>query len=132
MEKHQRSLSRYLSAFEICCCTLLCSGVDHKCPVQSHGGIAQYVDGLSIYVSGSWSIQILWTFSIYLEAVAIIPQLIVLQRFGEVENLVSTSVLLLCIKVCHPSTTSTLVDWELCVSPWSIQVTTAYQNVAVF
>mmetsp|Transcript_3263 Transcript_3263/g.6191 ORF Transcript_3263/g.6191 Transcript_3263/m.6191 type:complete len:218 (+) Transcript_3263:33-686(+) len=31
--------------------------------------------------------EILWTFSIYLEAVAIVPQLIMLQRHGEVENL---------------------------------------------
>ena len=32
-------------------------------------------------------IELLWTFSIYLEAIAIVPQLIVLQRFREVENL---------------------------------------------
>ncbi|CAB9512806.1 lumen protein-retaining receptor [Seminavis robusta] len=31
--------------------------------------------------------KMLWTFSIYLEAIAIVPQLIVLQRYGEVENL---------------------------------------------
>ena len=31
--------------------------------------------------------ELLWTFSIYLEAIAILPQLIVLQRYGEVENL---------------------------------------------
>ena len=31
--------------------------------------------------------QLLWTFSIYLEAAAIVPQLIVLQRYREVENL---------------------------------------------
>jgi len=31
--------------------------------------------------------DILWTFSIYLEAIAILPQLIVLQRYREVENL---------------------------------------------
>lgn len=31
--------------------------------------------------------ELLWVFSIYLEAVAILPQLIVLQRFREVENL---------------------------------------------
>lgn len=31
--------------------------------------------------------ELLWTFSIYLEAVAILPQLIVLQRYREVENL---------------------------------------------
>lgn len=39
--------------------------------------------------------QILWTFSIYLEAVAIVPQLILLQRYGEVENLTSNYVVLL-------------------------------------
>jgi hypothetical protein len=32
-------------------------------------------------------LEILWTFSIFLEALAIVPQLIVLQRFREVENL---------------------------------------------
>lgn len=32
-------------------------------------------------------LEYLWTFSIYLEAIAILPQLIVLQRYGEVENL---------------------------------------------
>lgn len=31
--------------------------------------------------------ELLWTFSIYLEAISILPQLIVLQRYGEVENL---------------------------------------------
>jgi len=39
--------------------------------------------------------EILWTFSIYLEAVAIVPQLILLQRYGEVENLTSNYVVLL-------------------------------------
>jgi len=34
-------------------------------------------------------VELLWTFSIYLEAIAIVPQLIVLQRFREVENLTS-------------------------------------------
>lgn len=33
--------------------------------------------------------QILWAFSLYLEAVAIMPQLFLLQRTGEVENLTS-------------------------------------------
>mmetsp|Transcript_3414 Transcript_3414/g.3816 ORF Transcript_3414/g.3816 Transcript_3414/m.3816 type:complete len:228 (+) Transcript_3414:75-758(+) len=31
--------------------------------------------------------ELLWTFSIYLESIAILPQLIVLQRYQEVENL---------------------------------------------
>ena len=38
-------------------------------------------------VSGFSVIELLWTFSIYLEAIAILPQLIVLQRYREVENL---------------------------------------------
>jgi len=32
-------------------------------------------------------LQLLWTFSIYLESIAILPQLIVLQRYREIENL---------------------------------------------
>jgi ER lumen protein retaining receptor len=32
-------------------------------------------------------VELLWTFSIYLESIAILPQLIVLQRYREVENL---------------------------------------------
>jgi len=32
-------------------------------------------------------LELLWTFSIYLESIAILPQLIVLQRYREVENL---------------------------------------------
>lgn len=32
-------------------------------------------------------IELIWTFSIYLESIAILPQLIVLQRYREVENL---------------------------------------------
>lgn len=37
--------------------------------------------------SNAGILELLWTFSIYLEAIAILPQLIVLQRYGEVENL---------------------------------------------
>lgn len=40
-------------------------------------------------------LEILWTFSIYLEAMAIVPQLIMLQRYGDVENLTSNYVVLL-------------------------------------
>lgn len=51
---------------------------------------------LAVVFNEEFSImEILWTFSIYLEAVAIIPQLILLQRHGEVENLTSNYVLLL-------------------------------------
>ena len=45
---------------------------------------------LACVINAEFSImEILWTFSIYLEAIAILPQLIVLQRYGAVENLTS-------------------------------------------
>ncbi|GBG29609.1 ER lumen protein-retaining receptor [Hondaea fermentalgiana] len=37
-------------------------------------------------------VELFWTFSIYLEAVAIMPQLILMQRFGNVENLTANYV----------------------------------------
>lgn len=40
-------------------------------------------------------VEMLWTFSLYLEAIAIVPQLIVLQRWREVENLTGHYVFLL-------------------------------------
>lgn len=46
-------------------------------------------DGYIKFGIGSYIMEILWTFSIYLEAVAIYPQLQVLQRMKEVENITS-------------------------------------------
>lgn len=43
----------------------------------------------------SFSCQVLWTFSIYLEAVAIIPQLLLLQRTQNIDNLTGNYVFLL-------------------------------------
>lgn len=42
-----------------------------------------------------WALQILWTFSIYLEAVAILPQLVMLQRTQNIDNLTGNYVFLL-------------------------------------
>ena len=39
--------------------------------------------------------QVLWTFSIYLEAVAILPQLVVMQRTQNIDNLTGNYVFLL-------------------------------------
>lgn len=39
--------------------------------------------------------QILWTFSLYLEAVAILPQLVLLQRTQNIDNLTGNYILLL-------------------------------------
>lgn len=47
------------------------------------------LSGLKSREINSLLAQILWTFSIYLEAVAILPQLFLLQRTGEVETLTS-------------------------------------------
>ncbi|KAH9727972.1 hypothetical protein KPL70_008855 [Citrus sinensis] len=41
------------------------------------------------------SVEILWTFSIYLEAVAILPQLVLLQRSRNIDNLTGNYVFLL-------------------------------------
>jgi ER lumen protein retaining receptor len=41
------------------------------------------------------ALQVLWTFSIYLEAVAIMPQLVLLQRTQNVDNLTGNYVFLL-------------------------------------
>ena len=46
-------------------------------------------------------VQILWTFSIYLEAVAILPQLVLLQRTQNIDNLTGNYVFLL---GCGPHT----------------------------
>eukprot|EP01038_Epipyxis_sp_PR26KG_P007856 gene7856-10664_t len=47
------------------------------------------------YIQGFNIIELFWTFSIYLEALAIVPQLIILQRYREVENLTGHYVFLL-------------------------------------
>ncbi|GMH75187.1 hypothetical protein TrVE_jg2159 [Triparma verrucosa] len=46
-------------------------------------------------IGGFNLMEMLWVFSIYLEAVAILPQLVVLQRYGEVENLTGNYILLM-------------------------------------
>ncbi len=40
-------------------------------------------------------LQVLWTFSIYLEAVAILPQLVLMQRTQNIDNLTANYVFLL-------------------------------------
>jgi len=48
---------------------------------------------LSLVLNSEFTvIELLWTFSIYLEAVAIMPQLIMIQRYGNVENLTANYV----------------------------------------
>lgn len=42
-----------------------------------------------------WLFEYLWAFSIYLEAIAILPQLILLQRHGIVENLTANYIVCL-------------------------------------
>jgi ER lumen protein retaining receptor len=50
-------------------------------------GITTHLVGLRRPYNSFDGFELLWTFSIYLESIAIVPQLIVLQRYAEVENL---------------------------------------------
>lgn len=54
-----------------------------------------FVLGLLINQDHRSPFEMIWAFSIYLEAVAILPQLFLLQKLGEVENLTSHYVALL-------------------------------------
>jgi len=49
--------------------------------------LAVFTTIISYGVTGFTFLELFWTFSIYLESIAILPQLIVLQRYREVENL---------------------------------------------
>jgi ER lumen protein retaining receptor len=50
---------------------------------------------ITIYFQGYDFMELMWNFSIYLEAICIVPQLIVLQRYQEVENLTANYVFFL-------------------------------------
>lgn len=51
---------------------------------------------LALVLHNSWSVtEILWTFSIYLESVAILPQLVLMQRTQNIDNLTGNYVVLL-------------------------------------
>ncbi|KAG1656319.1 hypothetical protein FOA52_006650 [Chlamydomonas sp. UWO 241] len=51
---------------------------------------------LAILIHNAWTpFEVIWTFSIYLEAVAILPQLVLLQRTQNVDNLTGNYVFLL-------------------------------------
>ena len=44
---------------------------------------------LAFHDPGKWLFEVMWSFSIFLEAVAVVPQLIMTQRYGQVENITS-------------------------------------------
>lgn len=51
---------------------------------------------LALLIHNAWTpFEVLWTFSIYLEAVAILPQLVLLQRTQNIDNLTGNYVFLL-------------------------------------
>eukprot|EP00884_Botryococcus_braunii_P022670 jgi/Botrbrau1/9087/Bobra.178_2s0018.2 len=52
--------------------------------------------GLALLINQEFTVlEVLWTFSIYLEAVAILPQLVLLQRTQNIDNLTGNYVFLL-------------------------------------
>eukprot|EP01035_Chromulina_nebulosa_P020266 gene20266-26310_t len=65
---------------------------------------------LTNIIEGFGFIEVFWTFSIYLEAFAIIPQLIVLQRYQEVENLTGNYVFFL-VYLCGLAQTALYLDF---------------------
>lgn len=51
---------------------------------------------LSLLLHSEFTIlELLWTFSIYLESISILPQLILIQRYGNVENLTANFIVCL-------------------------------------
>ncbi|GKE31560.1 ER lumen protein-retaining receptor, partial [Tanacetum coccineum] len=60
--------------------------------------------------------EVLWTFSIYLEAVAILPQLVLLQRTRNIDNLTGQYVFLLGAFVPLVQSISFIVHFELDLS----------------
>lgn len=50
---------------------------------------------LALFTAALCALQVLWTFSIYLEAVAILPQLVLMQRTQNIDNLTANYVALL-------------------------------------
>ena len=55
----------------------------------------KYISQLPVHELHFFHLQILWTFSIYLEAVAILPQLVLLQQTQNIDNLTGNYVFLL-------------------------------------
>ena len=64
-----------------------------KFAVAPCAGIAFITHLIGSGISKFDLLELLWTFSIYLESIAILPQLIVLQRYREVENLTGNYIL---------------------------------------
>ncbi|KAL6546472.1 ER lumen protein-retaining receptor A [Orobanche minor] len=66
---------------------------------------------LALFVHEKFSIQeIFWAFSIYLEAVAILPQLVLLQRSGNVDNLTGQYVIFLGEPIEHSTSSIGYTD----------------------
>ena len=47
----------------------------------------EFIIAIGFAINCFYLLQIFWAFSIYLEALAILPQLVLLQRSGNVDNL---------------------------------------------
>ncbi|GMI31473.1 hypothetical protein TrCOL_g5782 [Triparma columacea] len=77
----------------------ICSTYDKAQDTFLHYKFLVLPSAILAFITNLWGgfnvIELLWVFSIYLESVAILPQLVVLQRYGEVENLTGNYILLM-------------------------------------
>jgi hypothetical protein len=66
-------------------------------------------------VSWNMVVQVMWAFSLYLEAVAILPQLVLLQRTRNIDNLTGQYVFLLGYVLLHNPCFNLGSTWYFCV-----------------
>ncbi|KAM2678326.1 hypothetical protein EV1_004760 [Malus domestica] len=92
---YDQELDTFRHYFLIAGCFLLALLVNEKFTFQEERQIFRH-SRLGMIVMVNWNyFQVLWAFSIYSEAVSIIPQLVLLQRSGNVDNLTGQYVFLL-------------------------------------
>ncbi|KAJ7555302.1 hypothetical protein O6H91_05G030900 [Diphasiastrum complanatum] len=96
-DKHQDTFRHYYLALG---CLALALVINHKFTVREKLSLETKANNhrYKVYLASGAELEtwnVLWTFSIYLEAVAILPQLVLLQRTKNVDNLTGNYVFLL-------------------------------------
>ncbi|KER26569.1 hypothetical protein T265_06212 [Opisthorchis viverrini] len=94
LPKHRQKQSRFLSCVQTTSSLPSTVGKSFSCSTQAakphEGGTrAEILSGRPSLDRGSREAEILWAFSIYLESVAIMPQLFMISKTGEAETITS-------------------------------------------
>jgi ER lumen protein retaining receptor len=106
-QTYSKDEDTFKSEFLLVPCFLLALLINHELSVMEVSEAALPLHGRPIPCPGADPVistpQVLWTFSIYLEAVAILPQLVMLQNCGNVDNLTGHYVFFLgCVQQACP------------------------------